>query len=137
MWTFIRCREGWLTPKGYLYAQELGQYLAGKYVSNSSVHRLLESSFDASKIWAHATTYHRTTNTLRGILSGMFPNEAATGHPLVAYTVNNTYEYMYSTGSFCPPLKPLYKLQANLTMNACEHSPPQVQMSGMFCSKAN
>ena len=42
----------------------------------------------------HACRYHRTTNTLKGVLSGMFPNEAATETPLVAYTTNNTYEYM-------------------------------------------
>ena len=54
--TPFRCLEGWLTPKGYLYAQQLGQYLASKYVSDSTTTRLLASTFDASKIWAHTTT---------------------------------------------------------------------------------
>ena len=31
----FRCLEGWLTPKGYQLAMDLGDYLRGKYVSDS------------------------------------------------------------------------------------------------------
>lgn len=110
------CLEGWLTPKGYLVAQELGQFLRSRYVSDSITPRLLDNAWNPEHVWAHTTTYHRTTNTLRGVISGMFPNEAATSTKLIAHAVNSTYEYMYSTGSYCPPLKPLFKLQENLTV---------------------
>jgi hypothetical protein len=67
---------GSLTDAGYQNALDLGAYLRLHYIHQNKLlpaHRL-----DASLLQVESTAVQRTVTTLRGVLSGLYPDTSAT-----------------------------------------------------------
>lgn len=96
------CRMGRLTNNGYDMAVKLGQMLRRRYIDQ---YKLIPSSYRADSIFAHSTASQRTVNTLRGVLSGLYPDTAAAAAAVIRVSVRNeSQEVMYGSGATCPLL---------------------------------
>jgi hypothetical protein len=62
---------GHLTDVGFQMALDLGSQLRQRYIDQ---HKLLPHRLDLNLVHAESTAVQRTVATLRGVLSGLYPN---------------------------------------------------------------
>lgn len=90
--------QGQLTQQGYDMATSLGKWLRQRYVEEL---RLLPPSFSPDAFKAHTTMIGRTIATLRGVLSGLYPDAASSGQPIHVDATAERFEYMYGKNVTC------------------------------------
>ena len=74
------CLTSWLTPQGYDAALDLGTVLRKRYLEAPPYAAAAPKTWAAASasVFAMSTTTQRTFNTLRGVLTGMWPDAAGT-----------------------------------------------------------
>ena len=82
------CRLAWLVPAGAAEAVALGRALRARYVTGPERARVAAPTWAAAapSIFAATTNTHRTLNTLRGVLAGLYPDAAEAGAPIKVAT---------------------------------------------------
>lgn len=98
------CKMGQLTSTGYQQAKDLGAWLKHRYTQEFS---LLPSSYQEGVIFSWTTSFTRTINTLRGVLSGLYPDAAMARTSITAVSAMPDKEIMYGINATCPRLGPM------------------------------
>lgn len=104
------CRMGALTDTGFNMALNLGSQLRQRYLLN---HKLLPAhELDLELLHAESTAFQRTVTTLRGVLTGLYPNSSA----VVPVAVRQPKQEVMLREAGCPRLanltRQLWQVQA-------------------------
>ncbi len=98
------CTMGTLTTAGYQQALALGSYLRSRYVAGE---KLLSGDYEPSAVFAHTTSMRRTIATLRGVLSGLYPSDAAKGTSVLVNATAEPHNFMYAKNTSCAAVGPI------------------------------
>lgn len=93
------CSKGELTLEGQKQAIELGRWLRQRYMKDLS---FLPEVFQEGAVVARTTNFSRTVGTLRGVLTGMYPDHQ--GPPVRVATSAEIDEILYADTATCPHL---------------------------------
>ncbi|GBF87361.1 hypothetical protein Rsub_00072 [Raphidocelis subcapitata] len=128
------CREGTLTQRGYRMALDLGAALRRRYVQQL---RLLPEAAPPRRgagagagaaeglVVAHTTGYRRTVATLKGVLTGLFPDAPG---PFHATLTEEREAYMYPSPRACGAISPVVQ-RLTQSADARESAAPQAPVA--------
>ncbi|KAK9804090.1 hypothetical protein WJX73_005951 [Symbiochloris irregularis] len=98
------CSKGALTHMGQQQAKDLGGWLRHRYTSQFP---FLDPTFQAGTLRARTTAFERTKDTLRGVLTGLYPELASSSFSVT--TSGDHDEILYGNTSKCKRLAALMK----------------------------
>lgn len=148
---------GTLTTKGLHSMKRVGHDLRKRYLDPSDVSScLIPPTMTAQEAAQRGLIYLRTTHTprtlqsLQGVVSGLYPGEAASNDadaaaPLPVFSISSQHEYLFPNASHCPELVSLAVAGAlsdkgTLDLRPCQSRlspPPQLGAFFFFCCRCH
>ncbi|CAL8468369.1 g7909 [Coccomyxa elongata] len=101
------CTKGELTKPGQRQARELGSWLRQRYIDKFG---FLPPDYREGLVLGRTTNYRRTTATLQGVLTGLYPE--AQQHVISIQTAPDVDEILFGRTDSCDRLRNLMKAQA-------------------------
>eukprot|EP00884_Botryococcus_braunii_P023598 jgi/Botrbrau1/9922/Bobra.0012s0021.1 len=101
------CSKGELTLLGQKQAQDLGHWLQQRYINLA---HFLPPEYHAGDVEGRSTNYRRTIATLRGVLTGLYPNAS---EPVPVTVAEDTDEVLFGNTEACRRLGSMLKVMQN------------------------